>query len=64
MDETRVEDILRGYRFGQELARAGELPLEWITAPIGLLEGLESSRFDCPVLPIDRQLLFPWHSKP
>ena len=63
MDETRVEDILRGYRFGLELARAGGLPLEWITVPSGLLELLEPSKIDCPILPIDRQLLFPWHAQ-
>jgi len=36
------------------------LPLKFITAPATLLAEIDTGRFSCPVLPIERQLVPPW----
>jgi hypothetical protein len=60
MDETSVDDIYNGYDFVKTLSMENRLPLEFITASVELLPQLDVSRFACPVLPIERQLVPPW----
>ncbi len=60
IDETGPEDIYAGYDFVRELAEQSGLPLEFVTVPRELLNHIDLSRFACPVLPIDRQLVPPW----
>ncbi len=60
IDDTSAADIRSGYEFLQNLSGQSGLPLEFITAPSGLLPELEESEFACPVLPIRRQLVPPW----
>ncbi len=60
IDETGPEDIYDGYDFVRELAEQSRLPLEFITVSRELLNRIDLSRFACPVLPIDRQLVPPW----
>jgi len=60
IDETGPEDIYAGYDFVRELAEQSGLPLEFITISRELLNHIDLSRFACPVLPIDRQLVPPW----
>jgi len=60
IDDTRVEDVYYGYDFVCDYADAAGLPLEFITVRKPLLTEIDVSRFACPVLPIDRQLVPPW----
>jgi len=60
IDETRVEDIYRGYGFVKELSKEYGLPLEFITVAVNLLPALDTKRFSCPILTIKRQLVPPW----
>jgi hypothetical protein len=60
IDETSSDDIYNGYDFMKALSEKSRLALKFITAPIELLPELDVSRFSCPVLPIERQLVPPW----
>jgi hypothetical protein len=60
IDETTVDDIYSGYDFVKSLCQESRLPLIFITASAELLPELDISRFACPVLPIERQLVPPW----
>lgn len=60
IDETSVDDICNGYDFVKALCEESRLSLNFITAPVELLPELDVSRFDCPVLPIERHLVPPW----
>jgi hypothetical protein len=60
IDETSSDDIYNGYDFVKGLSEKSRLALNFITAPIELLSELDVSRFVCPVLPIERQLVPPW----
>jgi hypothetical protein len=60
IEETGAEEIYSGYEFVQELSAASGLPLEFITIARELLPKIDASRFNCPVLPIYRQLVPPW----
>jgi hypothetical protein len=62
IDETSCDEIYSGYDFVLALSDESGLPLEFITVPRGLLADIDSDRFRCPVLPIDRQLVPPWKS--
>jgi hypothetical protein len=60
IEETSVDIIDEGYSFVQKLSGESGVPLKWITAPIELMKDIEKKHFDCPVLPIERQLVPPW----
>jgi hypothetical protein len=60
MDETTVDDIYRGYDFFTDLTEASGLPLVFVTASTTLLLRIDTDRFACPVLSIERQLVPPW----
>jgi hypothetical protein len=60
IDDTGPDDIYAGYRFLRGLSEHSGLPLEFITAGRALMPSLDTDRFACPVLPIDRQLVPPW----
>jgi hypothetical protein len=60
IDETSVDNIYNGYDFVKTLSDETRLPLKFITAPVKLLPGIDTGRFSCPVLPIERQLVPPW----
>ena len=60
MEETSLADIQFGYEFMRKLAVTSGLTLEWITAPAAILSQDTAGKFDCPVLPIRRQLVPPW----
>ena len=60
IDETSLDDIYNGYDFVKALSEESRLALNFITAPAELLPELNVSRFSCPVLPIERQLVPPW----
>ena len=60
IDETTVQDIVDGYEFMTGLAAQGATPLAFVTVPETLLSQVDLGAFDCPVLPIRRQLVPPW----
>ncbi|WP_231716357.1 cobalamin biosynthesis protein CbiA [Desulfosarcina alkanivorans] len=60
MEDTTEQDILEGYNFSRQVARAGNVPLAFITSPVGLLTRLDKKDIQCPVLALKRQLVPPW----
>lgn len=60
IDETTADDIYDGYDFVNGLCEYSRLPLEFITVSRELLPVVDSRRFACPVLAIERQLVPPW----
>jgi len=60
IDETSIDNIYNGYDFVKTLSGKTRLPLKFITAPAELLSDIDTGRFSCPVLPIERQLVPPW----
>jgi len=60
MDQTEVEDIGDGYDFCLQVAQQANTRLAFITAAAGLLTRLDKNVIQCPILPIRRQLTFPW----
>jgi len=60
IDETTTAHVVEGYRFAGELAARSALPLRFVTAPAHLLDALPAAGWDCPLLPIRRQLTPPW----
>jgi len=62
IDETTPEHIIEGYRFIKKVSKTTGLPIEFITASSQMIPKLDMSQFHCPVLTIDRQLVFPWTS--
>jgi hypothetical protein len=60
IDDTSADDIYNGYDFVKALSEESRLALKFITVPVELLPAMDVSRFSCPVLPIERQLVPPW----
>jgi len=60
IDETSVDNIYNGYDFVNTLSGETRLPLKFITVSVELLPDIDTGRFSCPVLPIERQLVPPW----
>jgi len=60
IDETRTEDIYSGYEFVKLLSQESGLALKFITVSSNLMTEIDVSRFSCPVLQIERQLVPPW----
>ncbi|MCP4369246.1 MAG: cobalamin biosynthesis protein CbiA [Deltaproteobacteria bacterium] len=60
IDETKPENIYNGYEFVKLLSEESGLALKFITAPSDLMNEIDISRFSCPVLKIERQLVPPW----
>jgi hypothetical protein len=62
IDETTPDHIIEGYHFVQKVSETMGLPIEFITASSRIIPQLDMEKFHCPVLAIDRQLVFPWTS--
>ena len=60
IDETDTQAIYDGHDFLQQLSAASGLPLAFVTVAQELLALIDIQRFNCPVLPIVRQLVPPW----
>ncbi len=60
MEETTAQTILDGYDFAREVARDGNLELEFITADETLLTEIDREAVGCEILPLKRMLLPPW----
>ena len=57
---TTPQDIIRGYEFISRVSQESRVPLNFITAPAGLLPEIDAEAISCPVLAIRRQLVPPW----
>lgn len=60
IDDTTVDDLYYGYDFVHGYAETVGLPLEFVTISRHLMPKVDPGRFDCPVLPLERQLVPPW----
>jgi hypothetical protein len=60
IDETRPQDITDGYKFIENYSIESGLDLNFIAITTDLLTKIDTNRFECPVLPIQRQLVPPW----
>lgn len=60
IDETTAETIYQGHTMLEAVSKVSGLPVAFITSPSDLLSDVDTSRFSCPVLPIDRGLVPPW----
>jgi len=60
IDETTVDDIYHGYEFVNGLSKDSGLPLVFITVATELLSKIDTERFRCPILVLERQLVPPW----
>ena len=60
MGETVADHIYGGYKMMVALARQSGRPLTLTAVPEELIGKLDPSDFDCPILPIRRQLVPPW----
>ncbi|MFH1102700.1 MAG: cobalamin biosynthesis protein CbiA [Pseudomonadota bacterium] len=61
IEETRVEDIERGYEFVAMLSEKTNLPVKFIAISRELACQIDLHRFSCPVLMIERQMVPPWN---
>lgn len=60
IDETRPQDITNGYEFVENYSKESGLGLHFIAITADLLTKIDANRFECPILPIQRQLVPPW----
>ena len=60
IDETRPRDITNGYEFVENYSNESGLDLYFIAITTDILTKIDPNRFECPVLPIQRQLVPPW----
>jgi len=60
MDETTPEVVVDGYRRALETARLADVPLVAVTVADGLIEELDESKFECPVVAMRRIVLPPF----
>lgn len=63
MDETDAAVIREGYVYAKAVAKALGVEVKFITCEERLLNDFEEGEFDCPVLPITRQMLPPWRRR-
>ena len=71
MNETTPDEIRRGYEFAKEMGRETRLPVVLVAAEARVINideggtgganGIRAGEFDCPVLPLYRFMLPPWH---
>ena len=60
IDETTPDTLYEGYTFVRRLAEESGMPLEFVTAEKAMLQTVDRRKIDCPILPIERQLVPPW----
>jgi hypothetical protein len=72
MNETTPDEVRRGYGFAKEMGQETGLPVVLVAAEgrvinideggTGGANGIRAGEFDCPVLPLYRFMLPPWHA--
>ena len=62
LDDTRADDVLKGYELVTDVSRASGLPVVFITASEDLIPAVQAGGVTCPILPIERQMVMPWQA--
>ncbi|MFZ3046226.1 MAG: cobalamin biosynthesis protein CbiA [Desulfatirhabdiaceae bacterium] len=60
IDETTPELIYEGYEFLSHISNETQIPLEFVTVPADLKDGISIGQLNVPILYIQRQLVPPW----
>lgn len=60
IDETDAAVIEEGYQLTSEVAKRANLPISFVSALRPILDEIGPEQFDCPVLPLSREMLKPW----
>lgn len=63
LDETTPEIVLEGYVQAKEISRESDLPVSFVSAREDILRNMDTTVFDCAVLPLSRSMLKPWERK-
>jgi hypothetical protein len=63
IEETDIEVLMEGYRLAREVGDETGLPLAFISAKGSVLDGMDTSVFECPVFPLTRSMLKPWETE-
>ncbi len=63
MEHTTTDTILQGVQVAEELSRATNLPLVFVSVTQDILEKIHPEQLQTPVLSLDRYLLKPWERK-
>lgn len=63
IDETDLEVIREGYYLARKVSSETGLPLTFISAKRDILDLIDITVFDCPILPLTRSMLKPWERK-
>jgi len=60
IDETTIDHIYEGNEFLKKLSAQSGLPIEFIAVASHFYRNMDKEKFECPLLPIARQLVPPW----
>lgn len=60
IDETTIDHIYEGNEFLKKLSAQSGLPIEFIAVASHFYRIMDKEKFECPLLPIARQLVPPW----
>ena len=63
LEETDLEVVKEGYDLSREVGRVRGWPLVFISIKSDVLNRIDASVFDCPILPLTRSMLKPWEHK-
>lgn len=63
IDDTDAEIVREGYDLSMKIKKKSGLPIRLIILKHTLMDSMELSDFDCPILPLTRSLLKPWERK-
>jgi DNA helicase HerA-like ATPase len=63
IEETDLDILKEGYQLSREVSGISGLPLVFITVKSDVLSRIDSTVFDCPILPLTRSMLKPWEHK-
>ena len=63
MELTEAKHLWQGYEFMAKLSEKTGMAVEFVTAPVKLLDEMDPSRILFPVLGFTRRLSFPWNGK-
>ncbi|NMC43590.1 MAG: cobalamin biosynthesis protein CbiA [candidate division Zixibacteria bacterium] len=63
IEETDPEVLWEGYHLAREVGREMNLPLAFLSAKREVLEQMDTTGLNCPILPLTRSMLKPWEKK-
>ncbi len=61
--ETTTDTVLQGYRLAEEVSRAAEIPVAFVSVVAEVAEQLDSNAMKVPVFALSRQMLKPWEER-